>query len=149
MRLTVTSILCFAPLAVAACTALDPEVGAFRGNCTGESEYGPPTGVTGDGYSRCAPGSGTAHDACGECENANCCGPRFACYDDQICLCADQALDECLEDGDDPASDCYEAFLASGKKAKDRVACLRAACAEACAVPEVGPVNTHRSAPDR
>jgi hypothetical protein len=94
-------------------------------------------GAGGASDPRCLPQGGYADDDCDRCENAFCCGPRFACYDDRNCDAAADTLDACIDRTSDPSvvQHCWDAFKETGPRADARVDCMRAHCASVCEVP--------------
>lgn len=132
--------------AAGGCSLLDPKVGPAQAAC--DDQQG---GSNGSGYGPSTPdASGTcgsdAGSDCDDCESQHCCQTRLSCYGDPVCNCADQALDMCLQmasnddagtttDGSDPVARCWDAFSATGRIAQARLACERAWCQVACAIP--------------
>ncbi len=124
------------------CSLFDPKVGPTQAACEDQSGS-----ATGSPYGATVVASGTcwadAGSDCDDCESTHCCQTRLTCYGDPVCDCADKALDTCLEpltsgptsDGSDPATQCWNAFNASGHIAQARTACERAWCQQVCAVP--------------
>jgi hypothetical protein len=130
-------------LGLPGCQALAPEVGPFRGMCVGGDLYAvaPDAGASGGVDPRCAVEDEAG--PCERCENEKCCTAKLACYDDSACSCADQMLDQCIEDiggetaGDAPArlAECWADFSATGPNAKARADCQRDQCPAECEVP--------------
>jgi hypothetical protein len=141
---------------LAGCAEIDPQVGPSQESCgVSVAGAGPTAGNAGYGGAStsasrasaatvqgqvCAADAGSA---CDVCESTYCCMTREACYKDPVCLCADQALDSCLEGLEDrmppPTSAqldaCRDAFSARGTVEQARMACQQAWCAAACAAP--------------
>jgi hypothetical protein len=145
-----------AALAASACSAFEPEVGPLQEDGAAGSScslgmsgygtsYGAPSGQAAT-VDFCTADGGTIQSACDSCESVSCCAERIACYTDQGCSCADQALDGCLgsvapvEAGSGDAGPqlgaCWSQFVAAGSPGQARYTCLRAACAGACQIPD-------------
>lgn len=79
-----------------------------------------------------------AGSPCDDCETRWCCAQRSDCYEDPVCTCADQALDQCQRLGSSDASmaACWNSFAAEGTVEALRVQCLQAWCAEVCDIPQ-------------
>jgi hypothetical protein len=140
----------------AGCDVLDPKVGLLQESCgvdavapgaasgeyggagtTTSSAYGASSGTsTSSTVTVCAPDAG---GTCDECESQFCCTTRTACYEDPVCICADQALERCLKataPGDDSGIDaCWDAFEENGTVEAERVACEKTWCQGPCGVP--------------
>jgi hypothetical protein len=150
---------------VVACSAFEPDVGPVQGD--GSSASACSLGASGYGTSYGAPNGqaaivdfctvdgGTIDGLCDTCEVANCCAERVACYSDQTCSCADEALDPCLSavpadaaspDGESEGglsaatssalAACWSAFTSSGSIGQARYECLRVSCREPCQIPD-------------
>jgi hypothetical protein len=135
---------------VAACTAVEPQVGILLPQCAAPNQ--PPAAAYGYGASApaatgdagaaatCDPDAG---DPCDACEGAKCCEVHLACEGDSLCACADSVLDDCLnklgpakENRADPGvRQCWDAFVAASPVTRAYADCERAACADVCAVP--------------
>ncbi|HEY4103493.1 MAG TPA: hypothetical protein VGM44_06360 [Polyangiaceae bacterium] len=130
------------------CSFVDPHAGASQTECGiafggsgqtsgGSSYYGSTAHATAAGPS-CAL---TTDNPCDQCETTHCCATRSACYGDPSCACADETLDECLDDAEMSAneaaeqSQCWNAFSTRGAAEQARVACQRAWCQSECEVP--------------
>jgi hypothetical protein len=151
-RILRPSVLALAGLA--GCADLDPKVGPSQESCAvavdepgatpGKAGYGSTTsnmsGAPTGTAEQCA---GDAGSPCDLCESTYCCQTRLACYRDPVCLCADQALDLCLDGlGSDknapsPAeiATCRDAFSAHGSVEQARMACEQSWCGSECAPP--------------
>jgi hypothetical protein len=147
-RLLLATVAC-----AGACSAFNPAVGPLQDGgaapaCTlgsagyGSSPaYGTPYGApTGQAATNdfCTPEGGTIGGPCDVCEAASCCAERVACYSDQTCSCADEALDVCTTaaDGGTAATlACWSAFAGSGTIGQTRYACLQKSCGSACQIP--------------
>jgi hypothetical protein len=147
-----TALLVLASLA--ACTAFEPRVGASQDTCnTGSDGQGAMSGST--EYAT-MPAAGTSMagspqtcpvvdggSSCDTCESTYCCMTRLACFHDPVCVCADKAMDSCIESlqasRNPPTAhqidECRDAFAARGTVEADRITCQEAMCASACAVP--------------
>jgi hypothetical protein len=144
-------VLLLAP--IAACSAIDPQVGPSQESC-GVSAIGT-TGPSGNGgygsspyggYSSSKPASSEscgidAGSPCDDCESKYCCATRTACYADPVCTCVDQAMNTCLSSTDQmgnvpsaAANACWNAFASGGTLEAARVACERAWCPGPCAI---------------
>jgi hypothetical protein len=128
-------------LALAACSVLDPNVGANQAAC-GAQTASPVGGYGSTGTDAAAMCAADAGSACDDCESRWCCPTRVACYADPVCNCADQAMDMCVDmppadagTGDAAVAYCWQAFAASGDIAKSRLACVRAWCQDVCGAP--------------
>jgi hypothetical protein len=136
-RLVVFVVVC-----AGVCTcALEPEVGRFERMCVADSRYDRPAGFDGIGPDpRCSSTGPTVENECDRCENEQCCAPRFGCYDDTVCRCADQSFDACLDaaaaedaaSSDAAAAKCAADFEATGAPAKARLECRTRACSTEC-----------------
>ena len=136
---------------LAACSSLDPGVGAVRQCVAAEgppndSQYYSPSEVDAGSFLYAPASDGAtqttcslpAGSRCDDCESTNCCATRLACYADPTCAAADQVNDECLADAsaEGGASACLQAFvMQGGTVAGERVACERTCCQTACSVP--------------
>ncbi len=135
------------------CSSVDPQVGSSQESC-GVDAASPATAKGSAGYSSTSSGPGTpqtgaslvcmldAGSPCDDCESTYCCTTRTACYTDPVCICADRALDLCSDSTDNggatPSAQtaaCWAAFSARGTVEQARVACEKAWCATACALP--------------
>jgi hypothetical protein len=135
-----TRVAAFAVLVAASCK-IEPEVGRLERTCEAETQYERPAGFDGAGPDpRCSSTGPTVENDCDRCENENCCITRFACYDDTVCRCADQAFDECLDDAarqdaasfEAAADQCAADFASSGQVARARLECRESACSTEC-----------------
>jgi hypothetical protein len=143
-------VLFLAP--IAACSAINPEVGPSQESCgigavgsagpSGNGGYG--SNPYGGSSSKAASSQSCSIDAgspCDDCESKYCCTTRAACYADPVCICADNAMDGCLSSTDQmgtvpsaPATGCWNAFASRGTVEAARVACERAWCTGPCAI---------------
>jgi hypothetical protein len=135
---------------VAACSAIEPEVGPSQESC-GVSPIGPASTAVSGGYGSSPSGGNSASSAlppsrycapdaggpCDVCESTYCCATRMACYMDPVCVCADNAMDECQDAAKsaDQVSACEDAFSARGTVEQARMTCLNAWCATVCGAP--------------
>jgi hypothetical protein len=136
--------LALASLPLAACSVADPRFGASQVDC-GLAVAS--TGQTGPGNYGATQRQRTptcelvVDNPCDVCESTHCCATRSACYGDPSCACADQALDECLDDAETSTDEhaasaaCWNTFADRGIAESARVACQRAWCQTECGVP--------------
>jgi hypothetical protein len=157
-----------ATLVAAACSLFEPSAGPLVNDGSAASACGLGTSGYGTAYGApsgasattdfCAADGGTIQGPCDECEAKSCCPERVACYSDQGCSCADEALDTCTgaatgdaavptdaSDGGgltlearEALASCYSTFEAESSIAAARYACLRASCASACEIQSGG-----------
>jgi len=120
---------------------LEPEVGEFERMCAADSRYDRPPDVDQTGPDpRCSATGPTVENECDRCENEHCCAPRFGCYDDTVCRCADQTFDTCLDQAKEQdatafettAARCAADFESTGTAAKVRLECRERACRTEC-----------------
>jgi hypothetical protein len=141
--------------ATAGCDVLDPKVGLSQESCGVDAiapsaaggEYGGAGTKTSSAYGASSGASTStaaiceldAGSTCDDCESQFCCTTRSACYEDPVCICADQGLDRCLNAthaGDTSAiAACWDAFEENGTVEVERVACEKTWCEGPCAVP--------------
>ncbi len=138
--------------AAPACSALTPEVGPLvdasaapppAATCTVGSSgygtsYGSPSGQAAT-TDFCSEDGGTIQGPCDVCEAKSCCAQRVACYSEEACSCADEALDSCTSADSPDASTaltaCWTAFAGTDAVAEARYACLKTWCAGVCEIP--------------
>ena len=135
---------------VLACSGLDPRVGARQGKCgvsltqSGQSTTGSSYPSVGSGQSSATPAcEGNTGEPCNDCESAHCCASRSACYGDPVCACADQVLDQCLDEAGtapmaeaaEQAAGCWRTFWLAGSVEQARITCQRSWCQAECGVP--------------
>jgi hypothetical protein len=140
--------------AVGACSTFSPNVGPLQDGATAAPAPACTLGASGYGTSYgspngqvavsdfCTTDGGTLEGACDQCEAANCCAHRVACYTDHTCSCADDALDTCTSAIPDASANaapalkaCWTTFAASSTIAEARYQCLQMSCLAACRIP--------------
>jgi hypothetical protein len=153
IRLTRILTVSLSLASVGACSAFDPKVGGVQGDGTTPApactlgaggygaSYGSPNGQVAQA-DFCTADGGTLQGDCDVCEAMNCCAQRVACYTDQTCSCADNALDPCTSAVTDASANaastlkaCFTTFAASNTIASSRYQCLLKSCAAACHIP--------------
>jgi hypothetical protein len=140
--------------AAGACSTFSPNVGPLQDGATAAPAPACSLGTSGYGTSYgspngqvavsdfCTTDGGTLSGDCDQCEAMNCCAHRVACYTDQTCSCADDALDTCMNAVSDASTNgastlkaCWTTFAAASTIAQARYQCLRASCLAACRIP--------------